>query len=123
MLLLSYEPNLEALCDNIHPLWSHNHRFSHIVIPCAFSFSFEQTKLTQFNHNNNTLRYNLVLNTEHNPNKKLSIYYNKVKGRMFYEGSMFALTDTITWLNSFRPYTKSTNRMNTVFIFSWHYDF
>ncbi|KEH41907.1 transmembrane protein, putative [Medicago truncatula] len=67
-----------------------------IVLPRAFNFSFEQTKLTQQFNNNNTLRYNLVLNTENNPNKKLSIYYNEVKGHMFYEGSTFASKDAIT---------------------------
>ncbi|XP_004497665.1 NDR1/HIN1-like protein 3 [Cicer arietinum] len=89
-----------------------------IVQPRAFKFSVKEAKLTQFNYlnNNNTLRYNLVLNfTARNPNKKLNIYYDKVEGHVSYDGTRFASTDVITWLNSFRQYTKSTNSMNGVF--------
>ncbi|XP_058767684.1 NDR1/HIN1-like protein 10 [Vicia villosa] len=92
--------------------------FSLVVQPRAFRFSVNEAKLTQFNYTTttNTLRYNLVLNfTARNPNKKLNFYYDEVEGHVSYHGIRFASTDVITWLNSFRQYTKSTNVMSGVF--------
>lgn len=89
-----------------------------ILQPRSFKFNVNEAKLTQFNYtnNDNTLHYNLVLNfTARNPNKKLNIYYDGIEGNAFYEGTRFATTDVITWLNSFRQYTKSTDRMSGVF--------
>ncbi|KAJ1384776.1 Late embryogenesis abundant protein [Sesbania bispinosa] len=89
-----------------------------ILQPRFFKYHVTEAKLTQFNYtaSSNTLRYNLVLNfTARNPNKKLNIYYDKVEAHAFYEGTRFGSTDVITWLNSFRQYTKSTDRMSGVF--------
>ncbi|XP_061351121.1 NDR1/HIN1-like protein 10 [Gastrolobium bilobum] len=90
-----------------------------VVQPRAFKFSVTEAQLTQFdytNNNNNNLRYNMVLNfTVRNPNKKLSIYYDKVEALAFYEGSRFASSDVITNMNSFRQYKKSTDTMSGVF--------
>lgn len=90
-----------------------------IIQPHSFKFYVNEAKLTQFNYTTttNTLHYNLLLNfTARNPNKKLSIYYDKVEGHAFYEGMRFDTTDVIpTWKNSFRQYTKSTDRMSGVF--------
>jgi hypothetical protein len=59
----------------------------------------------------------MMLNfTAHNPNKKLSIYYDKVEARAFYEGSRFANVDVITHMNSFRQYKKSSDPMSGVFL-------
>ncbi|KAK7345237.1 hypothetical protein VNO77_15830 [Canavalia gladiata] len=90
---------------------------SYIIIqPRSFKFHVTEAKLTRFNYTANTLRYNLVLNfTARNPNKKLNIYYDEVEGHVLYHGVRFASTDVITWQNSFRQYTKSTNRMSGVF--------
>ncbi|CAK8571329.1 unnamed protein product [Lathyrus sativus] len=88
-----------------------------ILQPRSFKFSVKEAKLIQFNYttNTNTLRYNLVLNfTASNPNKKFNIYYDAMNGHVFYEGTRFASTDTITGLN-FRQYTKSMNPMSGVF--------
>lgn len=75
-----------------------------------------EAELTQFDYTNNTLHYNMVLNfTARNPNKKLSIYYDKVEALAFYEDSRFDTTDVITHFNSFRQYKKSTNPMSGVF--------
>ncbi len=58
----------------------------------------------------------MVLNfTARNPNKKLSIYYDKVEALAFYEDSRFATSNVITHFNSFRQYKKSTNPMSGVF--------
>ncbi|GAU44219.1 hypothetical protein TSUD_399830 [Trifolium subterraneum] len=90
--------------------------FYFIVQPRSFKFSVKEAKLTEFNYNNNTVRYNLVLNfTAHNPNKKLGIIYDKVEGHVSYEGTRFASTDVITHLNSVRQDTKKTNSMSGVF--------
>ncbi|GAU44221.1 hypothetical protein TSUD_399850 [Trifolium subterraneum] len=87
--------------------------FFFIVQPHSFKFSVKEAKLTEFNYNNNTLRYNLMLNfTAHNPNKKLTIYYDKMEGRVSYEGTRFATMDDV---NSFRQDTKKTNRISGVF--------
>ncbi|KAI4300565.1 hypothetical protein L6164_033931 [Bauhinia variegata] len=89
-----------------------------IVQPRSFKYYVSDAQLTQFEYNNNnsTLRYNLVLNfTARNPNKKLSIYYDKVEGRAFYEGHRLNDTDVITHMNSFRQYKKSTNTTSGVF--------
>ncbi|XP_061338112.1 NDR1/HIN1-like protein 10 [Gastrolobium bilobum] len=87
-----------------------------VVQPRSFKFYVTEAKLTQFDYSNNTLRYNMVLNfTARNPNKKLSIYYDKVEALAFYEGSRFANSDVITHMNSFRQYKKSTNPMSAVF--------
>ncbi|OIW21792.1 hypothetical protein TanjilG_10908 [Lupinus angustifolius] len=87
-----------------------------IVQPRPFKFTVTEAKLTEFNYTNNTLHYNLVLNfTARNPNKKLQILYDKAEGQAFYEGTRFNTTDEMTWLNSFRQYTKTTNRTSGVF--------
>ncbi|CAL0299442.1 unnamed protein product [Lupinus luteus] len=87
-----------------------------IVQPRPFKFTVTEAKLTEFNYENNTLCHNLVLNfTLRNPNKKLEILYDKAEGQAFYEGTRFNTTDAITWLNSFRQYTKTTNRTSGVF--------
>ena len=58
----------------------------------------------------------MVLNfTARNPNKKLSIYYDKVEALAFYEDARFANYDVITHMNSFRQYKKSTSPMSAVF--------
>ncbi|KAL5067598.1 hypothetical protein RYX36_018485 [Vicia faba] len=89
-----------------------------IVQPQSFKFSVKEAKLTQFNYTTktNTLHYNLVLNfTARNPNKKLNIYYDAIKGHVSYEGTRFASTDVIS-LNSFgRQYTKTSSPINGVF--------
>jgi hypothetical protein len=55
----------------------------------------------------------MVLNfTARNPNKKLSIYYDEVEARAFYEGERFANVDVPV---SFRQYKKSSNPMTGVF--------
>ncbi|CAK8544137.1 unnamed protein product [Lathyrus sativus] len=87
-----------------------------IVQPRPFKFYVTKAQLTRFDYTNNTLHYNMVLNfTAHNPNKKLSIYYDKVESQAFYEGSRFANVDMITHMNSFRQYKKSSDPMSGVF--------
>ncbi|KAI4348895.1 hypothetical protein L6164_009561 [Bauhinia variegata] len=87
-----------------------------VVQPRSFKFYVSDAQLTQFEYNSTTLHYNLALNfTARNPNKKLSIYYDKVEGRAFYDGNRFATADVITHLNSFRQYKKSTNAMSGEF--------
>ncbi|KAK7284795.1 hypothetical protein RJT34_19548 [Clitoria ternatea] len=89
-----------------------------VVQPRPFKFYVDATDLTQFEYhtNNNTLNYNMVLNfTVRNPNKKLSIYYDKVEALAFYEDTRFGSYDVITYLNSFRQYKKSTSPMSAVF--------
>ncbi|KAJ1394568.1 hypothetical protein SESBI_34145, partial [Sesbania bispinosa] len=81
-----------------------------IVQPRVFKFYVNKAELTQFDYTDNTLHYNMVFNfTARNPNKKLSIYYDKVEALAFYEGSRFANTDVITHMNSFRQYKKSSD--------------
>ncbi|KAJ1376684.1 Late embryogenesis abundant protein [Sesbania bispinosa] len=87
-----------------------------IVQPRLFKFYVNKAELTQFDYTDNTLHYNMVLNfTARNPNKKLSIYYDKVEALAFYEGSRFANADVITHMNSFRQYKKSSDPMSGVF--------
>ncbi|TKY61931.1 YLS9 protein [Spatholobus suberectus] len=89
-----------------------------VVQPRSFKFYVTEADLTQFEYstNNNTLQYNMVLNfTARNPNKKLSIYYDKVEALAFYEGARFANYEVITHMNSFRQYKKSSNPMSAVF--------
>ncbi|KAK7378848.1 hypothetical protein VNO80_04296 [Phaseolus coccineus] len=89
-----------------------------VVQPRSFKFHVTEADLTQFeyNTNNNTLHYNMVLNfTARNPNKKLSIYYDKVEALAFYEDARFSNYDVITHMNSFRQYTKSSSPMSAVF--------
>jgi hypothetical protein len=87
-----------------------------IVQPRPFKFYVAKAELTQFDYANNTLHYNMVLNfTAHNPNKKLSIYYDKVEARASYEGSRFANVDVITHMNSFRQNKKSSDPMSGIF--------
>ncbi|XP_004494915.1 NDR1/HIN1-like protein 10 [Cicer arietinum] len=87
-----------------------------IVQPRAFKFYVTESKLTQFDYTNNTLHYNMLLNfTAHNPNKKLSIYYDKVVARAFYQGSRFANVDVITHMNSFRQDKNKNDSMSGVF--------
>ncbi|KAG5043953.1 hypothetical protein AAZX31_03G181300 [Glycine max] len=89
-----------------------------VVQPRSFKFHVTEADLTQFDYytNNNTLHYNMVLNfTARNPNKKLSIYYDKVEALAFYEDARFANYDVITHMNSFRQYKKSTSPMSAVF--------
>ncbi|CAJ2672810.1 unnamed protein product [Trifolium pratense] len=88
-----------------------------IVQPRSFKFSVKEAKLTEFNYTNNTLRYNLMLNfTTHNPNKKITIYYDKMVGHVSYEGTRFTSMNVMTMgFNSFRQDTKKTNRINGVF--------
>lgn len=87
-----------------------------VVQPRSFKFHVTEAKLTQFDYTNDTLRYNMVLNfTARNPNKKLSIYYDKVEARAFYEDLRFDSVDVITHMNSFRQYTKRTDPMSGVF--------
>ncbi|XP_027352979.1 NDR1/HIN1-like protein 10 [Abrus precatorius] len=89
-----------------------------VVQPRSFKFYVTEANLKQFEYysNNNTLHYDMVLNfTARNPNKKLSIYYDKVEAVAFYEGTRFANYDVITHLNSFRQYKKTTSPMSAVF--------
>ena len=89
-----------------------------VVQPRSFKFHVTEADLTQFeyNTNNNTLHYNMVLNfTARNPNKKLNIYYDKVEALAFYEDARFSNYDVITHMNSFRQYTKSSSPMSAVF--------
>ncbi|OIW21237.1 hypothetical protein TanjilG_31105 [Lupinus angustifolius] len=87
-----------------------------IVQPRPFKFYVTGAELTQFDYTNNTLHYNMALNfTARNPNKKLSIYYDKVEALAYYEDSRFDTTNVITHLNSFRQYKKSTDLMSGVF--------
>ena len=89
-----------------------------VVQPRSFKFHVTEADLTQFEYhtNNNTLHYNMVLNfTARNPNKKLSIYYDKVEALAFYEDARFSNYDVITHMNSFRQYTKSSSPMSAVF--------
>ncbi|XP_058742669.1 NDR1/HIN1-like protein 10 [Vicia villosa] len=87
-----------------------------IVQPRPFKFYVTKAQLTQFDYTNNTLHYNMVLNfTAHNPNKKLSIYYDRVEAQTFYEGSRFSNVDVITHMNSFRQYKKGSDPMSGVF--------
>ncbi|KAK7396749.1 hypothetical protein VNO78_17907 [Psophocarpus tetragonolobus] len=89
-----------------------------VVQPRSFKFYVTEAELTQFEYdtNSNTLHYNMVLNfTVRNPNKKLSIYYDKVEALAFYEDARFSNYDVITHTNSFRQYKKSTNLMTAVF--------
>ncbi|KAG4913582.1 hypothetical protein JHK85_054970 [Glycine max] len=89
-----------------------------VVQPRYFKFHVTKADLTQFDYysNNNTLHYNMVLNfTARNPNKKLSIYYDKVEALAFYEDVRFANYDVITHMNSFRQYKKSSSPMSAVF--------
>ena len=86
-----------------------------VVQPRSFKFQVTEADLTQFDYytNNHTLHYNMVLNfTARNPNKKLSIYYDKVEALAFYEDARFANYDVITHMNSFRQYKKSTSPMS-----------
>jgi hypothetical protein len=85
-----------------------------IVQPRSFKFSVKEAKLTEFNYNKNTLRYNLVLNfTAHNPNKKLGVIYDYMEGHVSYEGIRFASTNISGIL--FRQDAKKTDRMSGVF--------
>ncbi|RDX76938.1 NDR1/HIN1-like protein 10, partial [Mucuna pruriens] len=89
-----------------------------VVQPRSFKFYVTEANLTQFEYytNNNSLHYNMVLNfSARNPNKKLSIYYDKVEALAFYEGAWLGNSDVITHMNSFRQYKKSTNPMSAVF--------
>ncbi|WJX84890.1 yls9-like [Trifolium repens] len=84
-----------------------------IVQPRSFKFYVTEANLTKFDYTNNTLHYDMVLNfTARNPNKKLSIYYDEVEARAFYEGERFANVDVPV---SFRQYKKSSNPMTGVF--------
>ncbi|KAG5084000.1 hypothetical protein JHK82_054166 [Glycine max] len=88
-----------------------------VVQPRYFKFYVTEADLTQFDYysNNNTLHYNMVLNfTARNPNKKLSIYYDKVEALAFYEDVRFANYSVITPMNSFRQYKKSSSTMSAV---------
>ncbi|KAL2345289.1 hypothetical protein Fmac_006574 [Flemingia macrophylla] len=89
-----------------------------VVQPRSFKFYVTEADLTQFEYdtNNSTLRYNMVLNfTVRNPNKKLSIYYDKVEALAFYEDTRFDNYDVITHMNSFRQHKKTTSSMSAVF--------
>ncbi|KAK7396750.1 hypothetical protein VNO78_17908 [Psophocarpus tetragonolobus] len=89
-----------------------------VVQPRSFKFYVTEAELTQFDYhtNNNTLHYNMVLNfTSRNPNKKLSIYYDKVEALAFYEDARFGNYDVITHMNSFRQYKKTSSPMSAVF--------
>ncbi|KAL2345291.1 hypothetical protein Fmac_006576 [Flemingia macrophylla] len=89
-----------------------------VVQPRSFKFYVTEADLTQFEYdtNNSTLGYNMVLNfTVRNPNKKLSIYYDNVEALAFYEDTRFANYDVITHMNSFRQYKKTTSPMSAVF--------
>ncbi|XP_020233462.1 NDR1/HIN1-like protein 3 [Cajanus cajan] len=87
-----------------------------VIQPRPFKFQVSEARLTEFNYSDdgsNTLRYNLVLNfTAINPNKMLSIYYDKVEGHVLYGGVWVDSTHVVTWNTSFRQYTKSTDPMN-----------
>ncbi|KAL1338350.1 hypothetical protein HN51_033005 [Arachis hypogaea] len=89
-----------------------------VVQPRIFKFYVNDAEITQFDYNTNTtqLRYNMVLNfTAHNPNKKLSIYYDKVLAKAFFMDTQFGSADVITFMNSFRQYKKQSNAMSGVF--------
>ncbi|KAK7392673.1 hypothetical protein VNO78_21117 [Psophocarpus tetragonolobus] len=89
-----------------------------VIQPRSFKFHVTEATLSQFNYtaNDNTLRYNLVLNfTARNPNKKLNFYYDQVVAHVSYDGVTFASADVITWMTSFRQYEKNTDPMSGVF--------
>ncbi|KAL2323016.1 hypothetical protein Fmac_027395 [Flemingia macrophylla] len=93
--------------------------FCAVVQPRAFKVNVTEARLTQFNYtdSSNTLRYNLVLNfTARNPNKRLSIYYDKAEGHVSYGGVRFASADVVTWRNAFLQQAKSAeDPMGAVF--------
>jgi hypothetical protein len=86
-------------------------------LPHRFKFNVTKAELTQFDYDNNTLHYNMVLNfTTRNPNKEISIYYDEVEARAFYEESRFANVEVIKqYKNSFRQHKKSSDSMSGVF--------
>ncbi|KAI9122115.1 hypothetical protein K1719_006804 [Acacia pycnantha] len=88
-----------------------------VVQPRGFKFYVSDAQLTRFDlPSDNNLRYDLVLNfTARNPNKKLSIYYDRVEARAFYDDQRFATADVITHMNSFRQSTKSSDPMSAYF--------
>ncbi|KAK7392671.1 hypothetical protein VNO78_21115 [Psophocarpus tetragonolobus] len=89
-----------------------------IITPRSFMFHVTHANLTQFDYaaDNNTLRYNLVLNiTARNPNKKLKIYYDVVQASALYEGVRFSIADVnIPW-SSYLQDKKGTNQFSALF--------
>ncbi|KAL9672438.1 hypothetical protein QQ045_028688 [Rhodiola kirilowii] len=69
--------------------------------------------LTEFSlENNTTLKYNLALNlTACNPNKRVGVYYEKIKALAYYEDHMFS---SVT-LKSFYLEHKNTSVLSPVF--------
>ncbi|XP_020208921.1 NDR1/HIN1-like protein 10 [Cajanus cajan] len=89
-----------------------------IITPRSFRFHVTEARLTQFdyNANNTTLRYDLLLNiTATNPNKKLKIYYDVVQATALYRAVNLSTTDVNMPWNSYLQYKKTTNRFSAVF--------
>ncbi|XP_054785750.1 NDR1/HIN1-like protein 10 [Prosopis cineraria] len=85
-----------------------------IVRPNAVKFHVTDASLTQFNYtSNNTLFYNLSLNiTARNPNRRLGLYYDKIRASASYQDAWF---DSQT-LTPFYQGHKTTDFLNPVFV-------
>ncbi|KAL3642752.1 hypothetical protein CASFOL_013567 [Castilleja foliolosa] len=80
--------------------------------PNTVKFHASDASLTEFNLNNNTLRFNLALNlTIRNPNRRIGIYYDRIEARAFYQGQRFSTVD----LQTFYQGHKSTDYASAVF--------
>ncbi|XP_065627968.1 NDR1/HIN1-like protein 10 [Quercus suber] len=87
-----------------------------ILYPRTFKLHVTDAKLTKFNFttNNNILQYKLDLNISlRNPNKKVTIYFDKIKANALYEGQRFD-TESLTELG-FKVDRKSTHFLNATF--------
>ncbi|KAJ6303884.1 hypothetical protein OIU77_017711 [Salix suchowensis] len=75
-------------------------------------FHVTDVALTEFNHTNNILRYNLTFNVNiRNPNKKIGIYYDRIEAKAFYEDQRFGYQS----LTPFYQGHKNTTVLNVVF--------
>lgn len=81
--------------------------------PNAVKFYASDASLTQFSFdNNNTLRYNLLVNlTIRNPNKRIGIYYDRIDATAIYEGHRFGFDQ----LDRFYQGHKTTNNLTAEF--------
>lgn len=83
-----------------------------IFRPNTVKFYATDASLTEFNLNNNTLRFNLAMNlTIRNPNKRIGIYYDRIEARAFYQGQRFSTVD----LQPFYQGHKTTNNVTAEF--------
>lgn len=83
-----------------------------IFRPNTVKFHATNASLTEFTLDNNTLHYNLALNlTIRNPNKHISIFYDRIEARAFYEGERFASAE----LTPFYQGHKSTDSLTAEF--------